>query len=132
MSYLLETDRVIDWLSGGSETVALVRRIAAQGLAISLISYGEVFDGIVHGKHPAQRQHDFEVFLQFVDILPLTMPIMERFARERGRLRRQGQKIADMDLLIAATAIHHDLILITRNLRHFTRISGLQLYGDGE
>ena len=34
-----------------------------------------------------------------------------------------GQIIADFDILIAATALHHDLTLLTRNTRHFDRIS---------
>jgi tRNA(fMet)-specific endonuclease VapC len=53
---------------------------------------------------------------------------MEVFARTRADLRRSGQLIADLDLLIAATALHHDLTLLTRNVRHFARIPGLRLY----
>jgi predicted nucleic acid-binding protein len=53
---------------------------------------------------------------------------MKRFARLRGELRRQGQLIPDPDLLIAATALQHDLTIVTRNVRHFQRIPGLKLY----
>lgn len=53
---------------------------------------------------------------------------MERFAGIRGDLRRRGQLIPDLDLLIAATALHHDLTLLTRNVRHFDRIPELRLY----
>lgn len=53
---------------------------------------------------------------------------MEIFARTRSALRRAGTRIPDMDLLIAATAIHHDVTLLTRNVRHFTRITQLKLY----
>ena len=53
---------------------------------------------------------------------------MEIFARTRGELRRDGRLIPDLDLLIAATAIHHDLTLVTRNVRHIGRISALQIY----
>ena len=53
---------------------------------------------------------------------------MERFGVVRGDLQRRGQTIGDPDILIAATALHHDLTLLTRNLRHFTRIPGLMLY----
>ena len=55
--------------------------------------------------------------------------VMLRFARMRSELRRQGNLIPDFDLLIAATALEHDLILMTRNTRHFARIAGLRLYG---
>ena len=40
--------------------------------------------------------------------------------------------IADMDILIAATAIAHDLTMLTRNRRHFERVPGLRLYDDGQ
>jgi predicted nucleic acid-binding protein len=132
MSYLLETDRVVDWLKGRSDAVDLVGRLANNGVAISLITYGEIYDGIYHGHNPDQRERDFERFLRIVDIVPLTQPILRLFARERGRLRQQGQTVSDMDLLIAATAIHHQLVLVTRNLRHYSRVSGLQIYRDPE
>jgi predicted nucleic acid-binding protein len=53
---------------------------------------------------------------------------MEHFAETRALLRRRGELIADFDLLIAATALHHDLTLLTFNLRHFERIPELRLY----
>jgi predicted nucleic acid-binding protein len=60
-------------------------------------------------------------------MVPLTDPVMETFARIRADLRRGGRLISDLDLLIAATAIHHDLTLITRNVRHFERIPALSI-----
>jgi tRNA(fMet)-specific endonuclease VapC len=46
----------------------------------------------------------------------------------RGDLKRRGLTIGDFDILIAATALHHDLTLVTRNRRHVSRIPDLQLY----
>jgi predicted nucleic acid-binding protein len=57
----------------------------------------------------------------------LNRAIPRRFAALRGDLRRQGPIIADMDLLIAATALHHDLSLLTRSGRHFQRMPNLRL-----
>ncbi len=53
---------------------------------------------------------------------------MDQFAVLRADLRRRGQLIPDLDLLIAATALSHDLALLTRNVRHFARIPGLRIY----
>jgi predicted nucleic acid-binding protein len=53
---------------------------------------------------------------------------MKRFALVRGKLRREGQLISDSDILIAATALEHDLILFTYNIRHFNHIPNLKLY----
>lgn len=60
--------------------------------------------------------------------LGLSDPIMERFAETRATLRRRGQIIPDFDILIAATALHHDLTMLTFNLRHFERVPDLRIY----
>lgn len=59
--------------------------------------------------------------------MPLDRAIMRRFAQVRGDLRSKGQLIGDPDLLIAATALHYDLTLLTHNVRHFGRIAGLKV-----
>ena len=46
MKYLVDTDRVADWLNGRPEAVRLLSALRADGLAISLITYGEIYDGI--------------------------------------------------------------------------------------
>jgi predicted nucleic acid-binding protein len=53
---------------------------------------------------------------------------MERFAKIRSLLRRQGKLIADFDLLLGTTALHHDLTVFTYNVRDVTRIPELRLY----
>jgi tRNA(fMet)-specific endonuclease VapC len=61
-------------------------------------------------------------------VLPLEDPILEQFAELRAHLRRIGRPLPDFDLLIAATALHHDLTLLTFNRRHFERVPDLKLY----
>jgi predicted nucleic acid-binding protein len=80
---------------------------------------------------PAGSERVFRRFLRAVDVLPLTRPIMRRFARRRGDLRRGGQLIGDPDVLIAATALPHDLTLVTGNRAHFRRIPELRLHPTG-
>ena len=64
-------------------------------------------------------------FLREVDVIPLNRQIMKRFARIRGELRSTGNIVPDPDILIASTAIHYELTMVTRNLRHFERIAGI-------
>ncbi|MFN8592295.1 MAG: hypothetical protein U0031_12620 [Thermomicrobiales bacterium] len=59
---------------------------------------------------------------------PRLTPIMDDVANTRAAPRSGGHLIPDMDLLIAATAIQHDLTLVTRNRRHFARAPRLRLY----
>ena len=101
------------------------------GLAVSIITYGEIYDGIYHGPNQARHERGFRQFLRVARVLPLTRRIMQRFAHLRGDLRQEGRGLADPDLLIAATALHHDLTVVTRNRRHFERIPGLLLCQEG-
>lgn len=48
------------------------------------------------------------------------------FARMKARQFQLGLPVADFDLLIAATAVHHNLILATLNTRHFATVEGLR------
>lgn len=128
MRYLVDTDYVADFLKGRLGASDLLTRLAPEGLAISLITYGEIYEGIYYGRNPRAHESGFLTFLRGVSVLPLTRPIMRRFARIRGELRAQGQTVGDPDLLIAATALHHDLVLISRNVKDFRRVPDLTLF----
>jgi tRNA(fMet)-specific endonuclease VapC len=126
VTYLVDTDRVTDWLVGRTDAIELLARLSTLGMSISLITYGEIY----FGRNSTAGEGAFRQFLREVDVLPLNRAIMQRFARIRGELRRRGQLIGDPDILIAATALHHNLTLVTRNLKDFQRISGLNLYSQ--
>ena len=127
MSYLVDSDRVADWLKGRPDAVELLTRLSADGLFISIVTYGEIYEGIYFGRDPVGQERGFQHFLRTTPVLPLSRTVWRRFARIRGELRARGQLIGDMDLLIAATALVHDLTLVTRNRSHFERIAGLNL-----
>ncbi|MSQ28083.1 MAG: type II toxin-antitoxin system VapC family toxin [Dehalococcoidia bacterium] len=84
-----------------------------------------MYEGVYFGNDPDRHERIFLEFLRHVPALPLNRPIMQRVARLHGELRRSGNLVGDTDLLIAATALEHELILVTRNVRHFERIPGL-------
>lgn len=126
MKYLVDSDWVVDYLAGKQQAISLLSSVWQDGIAISLITLGETYEGIYYGRDPQRSEAVFHLFLRSVDVLPLNRSIMQRFARIRGDLRAKGQLIGDPDILIAATAIYHDLILLTRNTKHFQRISILK------
>ncbi len=128
MKYLVDSDWVVDWRLGAAKAVKLLASLERKGLAISLVTYGEVYEGVYYGRDSARSRRQLVDFLRGVDIVPLNRPIMQRFASVRGSLRRQEQLIGDADLLIAATALHHNLTLLTRNARHFQRVPELKLH----
>lgn len=95
--------------------------------AMSVITYGEVYEGIHYGKDVVRNQQIWSLLLRVTAVLNINRTVAERFAIIRGTLRRQGQLIDNPDILIAATALEHDLILVTRNDAHFARVPGLRL-----
>ncbi len=128
MRYLVDSDWLIDAFRGVPAAVELLAQLRDDGLAVSIVSYGELFEGAVGAPDPAAELARFRRFLARLALLPLDDAVMERFAFIRADLRRRGQLIPDLDLLIAATALHHDLTLLTRNVRHFDRIPELKRY----
>jgi tRNA(fMet)-specific endonuclease VapC len=128
LNYLIDTDWVADFLADRRNARPLLRSLRPSGLTISIITYGEIYDGVYGGRDPHAAECTFQQFLRVTPVLPLTRPIMRRFALLRAELRQQNQSVADPDLLIAATALHFGRTLVTRNLRDFARVPGLTLH----
>jgi len=128
MKYLVDSDCVADYLGARPNAIQLLSSFAKDDLSISIITYGEIYEGIHFGRDPQKTTDVFQRFLRSVVILPPTQPIMQHFARIRGELRRTGKIIGDFDILIAATAIQHNLTLVTRNIKDYQRIPHLKLY----
>jgi tRNA(fMet)-specific endonuclease VapC len=128
MKYLADSDYVADYLGARANAIQPLSSFAKDDLSISLITYGEINEGIDFGRDPQKTTDVFQRFLRSVVILPLSLPIMQQFARIRGELRRTGKIIGDYDILIAATAIQHNLILVTRNIKDYQCIPNLKLY----
>jgi tRNA(fMet)-specific endonuclease VapC len=130
--YLIDSDWLIDVFVGIPRAVEILRALRPRGLGISIVSHAEIFEGAFGYPDTPDRLARYRLFLQQFDTLPLSSPIAEIFGHARSDLRRAGQLIPDLDLLIGATALHHDLILLTRNRQHFTRIPGLRIFESGD
>ena len=130
MKYLIDSDWIIDALTGVSSAIDTLKDLQPDGLAVSVISMAEVFEGAHHSADPGARLAEIRWLLGGYVVLDVTESIGERFAQECATLRRQGRMISDLDLLIAATALTRGLTLVRRNLQHFERIQNLSLYRD--
>jgi len=126
-AYLLDTDWVIHYLNGHPATVEKVDNLRTDGLALSVISLAELYEGVYYSTNAADDERGLEDFLAPVEVIGLNGATCKVFGRERGRLRRQGRTVGDFDLLIAATCLHGGLTLLTNNRRHFEQVEGLTL-----
>lgn len=127
MQYLVDTDWVIDHMHGQQEVVSRLEELAPYGLGLSIVSLAELYEGVFYSTDLLSEERSLLNFLGAVEVIPLDDEICRIFARERGRLRAVGAIIGDLDILIGATALRHDLTLLTNNRRHFQRITGLDI-----
>ena len=128
MIYLIDSDEIINYLKGIPATLRRIRSLAPAGLAISAVSHAEVMAGVYGARDPIRSEAGYRALLRDATILPLTEAIAEEYGRVYLDLKRRGLLIAVPDMLIAATAIHHGLTLVTRNVRDFGRITTLPLH----
>ncbi len=128
MRHLVDADYLIDAVGDLPAAVRTLERLSEGGLAVSAVAVAELYEGAYRFPDPEAMLASFRAFLTDYAVLPVTEPVAATFARTRAHLRSRGQLIPDMDLLIAATALTHDLTLVTRNRRHLGRIDGLRLF----
>src|SRR6266516_228838 len=83
--------------------------------------------GTYYSHDPEAREDDLNDFLADVSIIEIDKETCKVFGRERGRLRAKKKTVADFDLLIGATALQHNMTLLTNNRRHFHMVEGLRI-----
>lgn len=138
MSYLLDTCVVSEY-SKPLPTAKVLEWIEQQtddDLFLSAISLGEIQKGISTMPRGRKRQ-DLEKFLsntlELFDkrVLALDRKICLRWGTLRGELQIKGQVIPVVDALFAATALSHDMVLVTRNVADFAR-TGVPIFNPWE
>lgn len=127
MRYLLDTCIISDFIKGETATNARFKQTPPADMAISAVTVMELRYGLALNPHRVQKiEPAIASILSSVTILPFGTVEAEQAAQIRAALKSQGQPIGAYDVLIAATALHHNLIMVTANQREFERVSGLQ------
>jgi len=90
-----------------------------ESMTLSVITLEEVLVGL--SRRPSERlSRWFERFVRdYCEIQPITASIARRGAGLRGEFRRLGKPRTQADMLIAGTALEHNLALATRNTKDF-------------
>lgn len=128
MARLIDTSALITLERRKLSLDAVNRIVPAESGAIASITASELLAG-VHQAEPSERRDRREAFVETVlgilPVLPFDLRAARIHARVGAELLAIGQSIDANDLLIAATALAHGLPILTENLRHFERVSGL-------
>ncbi|MBI5123068.1 type II toxin-antitoxin system VapC family toxin [Candidatus Roizmanbacteria bacterium] len=130
MDYLIDTDVCIDFLKDQKPATDLFHKLTNESIKISVITLIEIGYGIEKSYQPEKKKKQFRDFINefSIAIIPVDSIISEEFVRLKIELERQKHPLSDFDLLIAATAMANNLLLATRNIKHFKRIKNLSLH----
>jgi predicted nucleic acid-binding protein len=130
MRYLIDTDWVIPHLDDDPAAGALLAQLANDGIAVSIITRMEAWEGIYRAPDPRATERKYRAFSDAVPLLPFRTATATRCARLRHDLRQQGRSVRAraLDLMIAATALEYGLTLVRRNRPDYRGIPNLVIY----
>lgn len=125
--YLLDTNTLIYFFKGLGRIPERMLAAAPGEIVLPSITVYEIETGITKSKQPEMLRKDLDDLLSMINVLPFGMPEARLAARIRAYLETAGTPIGPYDILIAAIAMVNDLILVTRNVREFSKIERLRV-----
>ena len=125
--YILDTDILIYGLKGHPQVSAHLERHLNDSLAMSVISLMELYFGAHRSRHIEANLARVRALEKSFTVLEAGVEIAATFGSLKARLASEGDILDDFDLVIAATALAHNGVLVTNNVRHFGRVDGLRL-----
>ena len=139
MKYLLDTCVVSELVAKRPNpgVLAWIDSIDADGVYISVITVGEITKGIEKLPNSKRKQElidwlENELLIRFQDnLIELDVNILIRWGKLNARLEISGRRSPAIDSLIAATALEHELILVTRNESDFAE-TGVEILNPWE
>lgn len=126
MRFLLDTDAVSFAIRGQGRVHERLLACRPSEVGISAITVAELRFG-AHKRGSRKLHRALDVFLQFVDELPFGSSAADIYGEIAVQLQSAGQPIGIFDTLIAAHSMALETTLVTHNIRHFTRIPGLDV-----
>ena len=130
MAFLFDTDAISELLRPrpAAAYVKWIMKVAREEQFTSAVVIGELYKGAYRSQDCERHLTNIEQrVLPAVTVLPYDIDTAKVFGKIRAYLEESGTILPDVDIQIAATAIEHNLELITGNLHHFSRISDLKL-----
>ena len=127
MRYLLDTNTCIFLMKNNAGVLEQYFAFKESGIAISSITVAELYYGVFNSVHKDRNNINLANFLLGLNILDFDSSAAVEYGRIHSVLRKKGELIGQMDMLIAAHAKSRDLILVTNNTREFERIDSLQI-----
>ncbi len=125
--YILDTNTLIYYFKGQGQVAQNIVNTSPQEIIISTIVIFELQVGIAKSNSPSKRIQQLQQLLSQVHQVDFDREMAMSAATIRAQLEQQGTPIGPMDILIAGTAVALQAILVTHNVREFSRIPGLAI-----
>lgn len=127
MKYLLDTNICVFFFRGKYDMLNIIKQKGYQNCCISEITVAELRYGAEKSNNPPKLHQIIDMFLEKVKVVQLYSSILE-FAKIKTKLEKSGTPLNDnFDILIGATAVHNNMILVTDNMKHFERFDKLKV-----
>ena len=125
--YILDTNTLTYFFKGMGNVPDRLLRISPQSVAIPTVVLYELELGLAKSNAPDKRRRQLDEICSLVQILPFAEREAKQAAMLRADLESKGTPIGGYDVLIAGTALANQGVLVTRNVKEFSRVEGLQL-----
>ena len=125
--YLLDTNTLIYFFKGMGEVSDNLFLRAPKDIYVPSVVVYELEVGIAKSQNPQKRSLQLEKLLSQVNVISFGSSEAKAAARIRAELEKGGQSIGPIDTLIAGCAVANNLILVTHNVKEFTRVSSLKV-----
>ncbi len=126
--YLIDTDIIIYWLKNKypqiNEKIVVV---GESNVFISAITVAELYFGAYNSSKCDENVQLINELLMEINVINFDSNTAEEFGRIKSKIKKKGKILNDSDLFIAATAITHQMTLVTNNEKHFQRIENLTI-----
>jgi predicted nucleic acid-binding protein len=126
MSFLLDTDTCSLFMRGNPLVVKRFTQYQGR-LHVSVVTVGELYSGALRARVSPRLLPSLTALLADLEILDASFDVAFTFGTIRASILDRGLPGPDLDLLIAATALVHDLTLVTHNTAHYNGVPGLRL-----
>lgn len=126
MKYLLDTNICIYYFKGQFNLWEKIERIGYGKIAISEVTLAELIYGAEKSQKRDANMKVIEDFSDKVAIIPI-FEALRIYGKEKARLKTKGKIISDFDLLIGATSIFYEMIMVTRNVEEFRRMKDIRI-----
>lgn len=127
MSYLLDTDTIVALLRGDRSIADRIKEVGAQQIWTTAINLAELYYGAFNSAKVDENMETVDRFRRAARVVDFDGRAAVLFGRTKAHLKREGRRLDDSDLMIAAVALATQTVLVTNNIRHFSRVPELAL-----